>query len=399
MFGKPVTLFRIFGFKVKIDWSWLILGALIVWSLASGLFPIWFKGLDSRDYWIMGVAGAVGLFLSIVFHELWHSLVARRFGLNMAGITLFLFGGVSEMTEEPPSSKAEFFLAVAGPISSVVLGGIFFVLSYLMGGIYLNLFGLFGFHQLVPAGGALTPTNAVLSYLGFLNIVLAVFNLIPAFPLDGGRVLRSILWGSWHDLKRATRVASSIGAGLGAGLMVLGVVQFLGLLQRGSGGNLAGIWTFIIGMFVRSAARSSYRQLIFREVLEGAHVKQFMAKDAVTVKSDTSVEKLVDDFIYKYHFKMYPVVDGEKLVGCVTINQVKAMARDEWQDHNVGELAQSCSTDNTIGPEADVIAALAQMQRTGRSRLIVAEKDRLDGVISLKDIMGYIALKMDLEER
>jgi Zn-dependent protease/predicted transcriptional regulator len=372
MFGKPVTLFRIFGFKVKIDWSWLILGALIVWSLASGLFPIWFKGLDSRDYWIMGVAGAVGLFLSIVFHELWHSLVARRFGLNMAGITLFLFGGVSEMTEEPPSSKAEF---------------------------YLTLFGLFGFHQLVPAGGALTPTNAVLSYLGFLNIVLAVFNLIPAFPLDGGRVLRSILWGSWHDLKRATRVASSIGAGLGAGLMVLGVVQFLGLLQRGSGGNLAGIWTFIIGMFVRSAARSSYRQLIFREVLEGAHVKQFMAKDAVTVKSDTSVEKLVDDFIYKYHFKMYPVVDGEKLVGCVTINQVKAMARDEWQDHNVGELAQSCSTDNTIGPEADVIAALAQMQRTGRSRLIVAEKDRLDGVISLKDIMGYIALKMDLEER
>jgi predicted transcriptional regulator len=119
----------------------------------------------------------------------------------------------------------------------------------------------------------------------------------------------------------------------------------------------------------------------------------------VTVKPGTSVEKLVDDFIYKYHFKMYPVVDGEKLVGCVTINQVKGMARDEWQDHNVGELARACSTDNTIGPEADVIAALAQMQRTGRSRLIVAEKDRLDGVISLKDIMGYIALKMDLEER
>jgi Zn-dependent protease/predicted transcriptional regulator len=376
MFGKPLTLFRIFGFEVKIDWSWLILGALIVWSLATGLFPVWFKGLDRSDYWIMGVAGALGLFLSIVFHELWHSLIARRFGLNMRGITLFLFGGVSEMADEPPSPKAEFFLAVAGPLSSVVLAGIF-----LAGGYFLR------------GAGPVTPTNAVLSYLGYLNLVLAVFNLIPAFPLDGGRVLRAILWGSWHDLKRATRVASSVGAGLGAGLMLLGVVQFL------MGGSLGGIWTFIIGMFVRSAARSSYRQLLFRQTLEGAHVKQFMVKDAVTVKPDTSVERLVDDFIYKYHFKMYPVVDGENLVGCVTIDQVKTVARSEWADHNVGELARTCSTENTITPEADVMAAMAQMQRTGRSRLIVAEGGKLGGVISLKDIMGYIALKMDLEER
>ena len=132
MFGKPVTLFRIFGFEVKVDWSWLILGALIVWSLATGLFPVWYKGLENADYWAMGVAGAVGLFLSIVFHELWHSLIARRFGLNMRGITLFLFGGVSEMADEPPSPKAEFFLAVAGPISSVVLAAAFLAVSYLL---------------------------------------------------------------------------------------------------------------------------------------------------------------------------------------------------------------------------------------------------------------------------
>jgi len=388
MFGKPVTLFRIFGFEVKIDWSWLILGALIVWSLATGLFPIWFKGIDRGYYWIMGVAGAVGLFLSIVFHELWHSLVARRFGLNMRGITLFLFGGVSEMADEPPSSKAEFFLAVAGPVSSVVLGAIFLAASYLLGGIFLG-----AFLHLVRSGGSLTPTTAVLSYLGGLNLVLAVFNLIPAFPLDGGRVLRAVLWGAWNDLRRATRVASSVGAGLGAGLMFLGVVQFL------MGGSIGGIWTFIIGMFVRSAARSSYRQLLFRQVLEGAQVKQFMVKDPVTVEPKTSVAKLVDDFIYKYHFKMYPVVDGEKLVGCVTISQVKAVARDEWPVHSVGELAQGCAPENTIAPESDVMAALAQMQRTGRSRLLVAVGSKLEGVISLKDIMGYIALKMDLEEQ
>jgi Zn-dependent protease/predicted transcriptional regulator len=376
MFGKPVTLFRIFGFEVKIDWSWLILGALIVWSLATSLFPAWYKGLARGDYWAMGVAGAVGLFLSIVFHELWHSLIARRFGLKMRGITLFLFGGVSEMTDEPPSPKAEFFLAIAGPASSVVLAVIF-----IAAGLVLR------------AGGPVTPANAVLSYLGVLNVVLAVFNLIPAFPLDGGRVLRAVLWGAWNDLRRATRAAARIGAGLGAGLMFLGVLQFL------MGQSIGGIWTFIIGMFVRSAARSSYGQLVLRQALEGARVKQFMVKDAVAVKPDTTVEKLVEDFIYKYHFKMFPVVDGGKLVGCVTLNQVKSVAKPDWTARRVGDLANTCSADNTIGPDADVMAALAKMQRTGRSRLLVAEDDKLDGVIALKDIMGYITLKMDLEEQ
>ncbi|MGZ5497408.1 MAG: site-2 protease family protein [Candidatus Aminicenantales bacterium] len=376
MFGKPLTLFRIFGFEVKVDWSWLILGALIVWSLATGLFPVWYKGLDKADYWAMGVAGAVGLFLSIVFHELWHSLIARRFGLNMRGITLFLFGGVSEMADEPPSPKAEFFLAVAGPISSVVLASVLLAVSYLLTG-----------------PGPTTAVTGVLNYLGYLNFVLAGFNLIPAFPLDGGRVLRAILWGAWNDLRRATRVATTVGAGLGAGLMFLGVVQFF------MGRSIGGIWTFIIGMFVRSTARSSYRQLLFRRALEGVPVRKFMVADVVTVKPETTVEKLVEDYIYKYHFKMYPVVGGGDLVGCVTLDQVKGLAREDWAAHNVGELARGCSAENTIRPDEDVMKALALMQRTGRSRLLVAEGGKLAGIISLKDIMGYIALKLDLEEQ
>lgn len=376
MFGKPLTLFRIFGFEVKVDWSWLILGALIVWSLATGLFPVWYKGLDKADYWAMGVAGAVGLFLSIVFHELWHSLIARRFGLNMRGITLFLFGGVSEMADEPPSPKAEFFLAVAGPISSVVLAAVLLAVSYLLTG-----------------PGPTTAVTGVLNYLGYLNFVLAGFNLIPAFPLDGGRVLRAILWGAWNDLRRATRVATTVGAGLGAGLMFLGVVQFF------MGRSIGGIWTFIIGMFVRSTARSSYRQLLFRRALEGVPVRKFMVADVVTVKPETTVEKLVEDYIYKYHFKMYPVVRGGDLVGCVTLDQVKGLAREDWAAHNVGELARGCSAENTIRPDEDVMKALALMQRTGRSRLLVAEGGKLAGIISLKDIMGYIVLKLDLEEQ
>jgi Zn-dependent protease/CBS domain-containing protein len=380
MFGKTVTLFRVFGFEIKVDWSWLILGSLVVWSLAKGLFPAWYKGIDPAAYWPMAVAGALGLFLSIVYHELWHSLIARRFGLNMRGITLFLFGGVSEMADEPASPKAEFFLAVAGPISSVVLAAVLLGLSYLLAG-----------------SGPMTPVTGVLNYLGYLNFLLAGFNLIPAFPLDGGRVLRAVLWGTWNDLRRATRVAASVGAGLGAALMVLGTLQFFGVfpfIVRSSGG----LWTLVIGMFVRVAARSSYRQLLFRQALEGVPVRKFMAADPVTLTPSTSVEKLVEDYIYKTHFKLYPVVDGGKLVGCVTLDQVKALGREEWAAHNVGELARGCSPENAIGPDEDVMKALALMQKTGRSRLIVAEDGKLAGVIALKDIMGYIALKLDLEE-
>jgi Zn-dependent protease/predicted transcriptional regulator len=375
MFGKTVTLFRVFGFEVKVDWSWLILGSLIVWSLAKGLFPAWYKGLDPAAYWAMGVAGALGLFISIVFHELSHSLVARRYGVHMRGITLFLFGGVAEMGEEPASPKAEFFLAVAGPISSVVLAAFLLGLSHLLAG-----------------SGPMTPVTGVLNYLGYLNFVLAGFNLIPAFPLDGGRVLRAVLWGSWNDLRRATRVAASVGAALGAALMVLGALQFF------MGRSVGGLWTLVIGMFVRGAARSSYRQLLFRKALEGVPVRKFMAADPVTLAPSTSVEKLVEDYIYKTHFKMYPVVDGGKLVGCVTLDQVKELGRGEWASHSVGELARGCSPENTIGPDEDVMKALALMQKTGRSRLVVAEGGQLAGVIALKDIMGYIALKLDLEE-
>jgi predicted transcriptional regulator len=254
-----------------------------------------------------------------------------------------------------------------------------------------------------------TPLTGVLRYLGYLNFVLAGFNLLPAFPLDGGRVLRAVLWGLWNDLRRATRVASSIGARLGGALMVLGVLQFFrldvllhvrsallaGLLGRSGGG----LWTLVIGLFVRGAARSSYQQLLFRGAIEGVPVRKFMVADAVTLRPATSVEKLVEDYIYKYHFKMFPVVEGEKLVGCVTLDQVKELEREEWASHNVGELARGCSAENTIGPDEDVLKALALMQKTGRSRLLVAEGGKLAGVIALKDILGFIALKLNLEEQ
>jgi Zn-dependent protease/CBS domain-containing protein len=375
MFGKGITLFKLFGFKVKIDFSWLILGLLITWTLAEGLFPYQIKGLHPITYWIMGVAGALGLLFSIVFHELWHSLIARKFGLSMRGITLFIFGGVAEMTEEPPSPKAEFFMAVAGPISSVVLS--------------LGLFAIF----FIGAGAGWPKSiTVVINYLAFLNLILAGFNLMPAFPLDGGRVLRSVLWGWKDNIRWATQVSSKIGGAFGIALIAIGILElFLGNL-------IGGIWMAVIGLFIRGASQSAYQQMLLRRSLEGEKVRRFMKSEPITVSPSISVEDLIEDYIYKYHFKLYPVVDKGQLVGCVTLNQIKNIPREERENRNVRELAVGCSENNTIAPDEDAIKALTVMRKTHSSRLMVVEGDKLVGVLTLKDMMGLLSLKIDLEQ-
>lgn len=373
MFGKSITLVKLFGFEVKINMSWIVLGVLIVWSLARGLFPSLHPGLGDAAYWIMGVAGALGLLVSIVFHELWHSLVARRFGLPMKGITLFIFGGVAEMSDEPPSAKAEFLMAVAGPLSSVVLGLAFLGVGFLGHG-----------------GGWSVPVVAVTDYLGFLNLILAAFNLIPAFPLDGGRVLRSILWGAKEDIRWATRVASSVGTGFAFILMAVGAVEFL------LGNLIGGIWMFLIGIFLRGASQMSYRQLLVRNALQGEKVRDLMMAEPVTVPSGVSVQDLVDKYILKHHFKMFPVVDDGRLVGCVTVGQVKEIPRAEWASKRVADMDIQCSAERVIAPGEDAMTALALMNRLATSRLMVVEGDKLVGIITLKDMMGLLALKADL---
>jgi Zn-dependent protease/predicted transcriptional regulator len=376
MFGRKIKLFKVFGFEVGIDWSWIILAFLITWSLSVGLFPFYFKNLSTETYWLMGIVGALGLFFSIIFHEMWHSLVARKYGMPMKGITLFIFGGVAEMGEEPPNPRAEFTMAIMGPISSIVIGLVFY-------GIYLT----------GRQNGWPEPVNGVLQYLAFINGLLALFNLIPAFPLDGGRVLRSILWGLKKNLRWATNISSRIGSGFGILLIVLGAYQFL------RGNYIGGMWWFLIGMFLRGAAKSSYQQLLLRKALEGEPVRRFMKTDPVTVKPSLSVTQLVEDYIYKYHYKMFPVVENtDRLVGCVTTKQVKEIPREQWSQMNVGEIATQCSVENTIGPQVDAMKALSMMSKTGASRLMVIEGNRLLGIIALKDLLKFFALKVELEE-
>jgi Zn-dependent protease len=375
MFGKRIDLFKLFGFEVRIDLSWVVLAILVAWSLSAGLFPFHYKGLSPQAYWIMGIVGAIGLFLSIIVHEMSHSLVARRFGLPIKGITLFIFGGVAEMQEEPQTPKAELAMAAAGPVSSIILAFIFYVVF-----------------RAARAAGWAEAFYGVVQYLAWINGLLALFNLVPAFPLDGGRILRSILWTWKKNLRWATRISSEIGAGFGLLLIILGILQFF------SGNFIGGMWWFLIGMFLRNAARMSHRQLLVRKALEGEPVRRFMKEGPVTVPPSATIEELVEDYIYRHQFKMFPVVEGsDRLIGCVTMRQVKEIPREDWTRRKVGEIAFGCSHDNTIDSEADAMDALSQMNRTGASRLMVTEGDRLVGIISLKDMLRFLELKIELE--
>lgn len=375
MFGTRIRLFKLFGFEVRLDISWFILAILITWTLAKGFFPHYFKDLTESTYWWMGVAGTLGLFISIILHELSHSVVAREYGIPMKGITLFIFGGVAEMDEEPPSPKAEFLMAIAGPIASILISLICYLI-YILGKQY-NLS---------------VSVNGVFAYLALINVVLAIFNLLPAFPLDGGRVFRAALWYWTKNYKWATRVSSQTGSAFGVGLIILGALYVL------TGNFIGGIWFVLIGFFLRNAAQMSYQQLFIREALGGEHVKRFMKTDPMTVSPTTSIQQLVEDYFYKYHFKMFPVLDDSRLIGYVTTSLIKEIPKESWKQRKVGDIVAKCTNENSIGPEADAIDALSTMYKSGNSRLMVVDDDKLVGIISLKDMMEFLSVKVELEQ-
>lgn len=374
MFFYRVTLFRLFGFTVRIDASWLLLAVLIVWSLAGGYFPQLLAGYDTETYVWMGIAGAIGLLFSIVFHELSHSLVARRFGMPIEGITLFLFGGVAEMHEEPTSAKGEFLMAVAGPLASLLLAVLFYGLSALDG------------------SAAATPVTALLDWLAFVNLILAIFNLVPAFPLDGGRMLRAALWGWKGDLEWATRIAARAGSAFGVMLMILAVVNLI------YGNVIGALWYFLIGLFVRGAANMGYVQTVTKRTLGDDTVARFMRRQPIAVDPDLRVDRLIEDYVYRHYFRVFPVVAGERLIGLVTLDDVKKVARDRWVDTRVAEIMDGASPDNCIRADAPALDALNRMREKGFSKLMVTEGSKLIGIVTLRDLLGFLSLKLDLEE-
>lgn len=381
MFGNRWQLFRLRGIPISVDASWLVILALVTFSMAEGFPPLMaqFYGegapaLSPVTYWLMGLVTALAFFACVVLHELGHATVARARGMPIRGITLFLFGGVAELGDEPPTAATEFLMAVAGPLVSLVLG--------------------IGFGTLAAVGHAQGWPPAVVLVLGALagvNLVVLVFNLIPAFPLDGGRVLRSILWGATGNLRRATRWASLAGQAFAWLLIAWGLTQIF------RGYWFGGIWSGLIGMFLNNAARSSYRQVVIRQALQGERVRHFLNPQPIVVPASLDLRSWVEDYVYRYHRKLFPVVSADgRLEGVITTQALAELPRAEWERHTVGDVMRRDLGPIAIAPDADAVDALARMQRTGASRLLVTEGDRLVGILSLKDLLRFLDLKLEL---
>jgi Zn-dependent protease/CBS domain-containing protein len=322
----------------------------------------------------MGVLGAIGLFASIIFHEFCHSLVARRYGLQMKGITLFIFGGIAEISEEPASPKTEFLMAGAGPVSSLVLALVFYLLW------------LLGKSLAWP-----DPAVGIVGYLTFINVLLALFNLVPAFPLDGGRILRSALWHWKGDLRRATRTATRIGSGFGMGLIFFGILNAIG------GNLIGGMWYFLIGLFLRGAATNSYRQMLLQMAFAKKPVASLMDTEPDTISADISLGRLVSEHLPHHKGKIFPVVEEGRLVGCITLAQIKKVPREEWDERRVGELLQSCPENSVIDRETEVLQSLSHMNKAGINRLLVVDGRKLVGTLALSDIVEAFSVWMELE--
>ncbi|HEY7313722.1 MAG TPA: site-2 protease family protein [Gemmataceae bacterium] len=373
MFRTRWDLFRLLGIPIRVNPSWLVILALITWTLAEQ-FHQKLPEMERSILWLLGLATALGFFACIVLHELGHAVVARKLGMPINGITLFLFGGVAEMEEEPATPLHEFLMAVAGPIVSAVLAGLFWALAWLGG-----------------SQGWAKSAQLVCLNLALINLGVLIFNLVPAFPLDGGRVLRSILWGVTGNLRRATRGAALIGQGFAWFLIGLGVLEMF------AGEIIAGMWLGLIGLFLNNAARSSYESVLIRQALTGEPVSRFMTRDPIVVPPWMNLREWVEEYVYRHHRKMFPVVADGRLEGVLSTRDLADFPREQWGEHTVAEAMRRDVAARSIPPQMDALHALAKMRSAGASRLLVVEDGHLVGIVSLKDLLRFLDLKLQLE--
>jgi len=375
MFGKRYHILTVQGISIGLDISWLFIAILLTWTLAAGYFPFYYPDLEGGAYFVMGLIGMLGLFASVVLHELGHALTAKRFGLPISRITLFLFGGIAELKQDPPSPKAEFLVAVAGPIVSVFLSAAFGFLASI------------GRTQ----GWPVEPV-AVLGYLALINMVIVIFNIIPAFPLDGGRMFRAFLWWIKGSLGWATRVSSRMGSAFGFFLIFFGIFILM------SGNFLPGMWWMILGLFLQQAASMSRTQYYIKKELRGEKVKSYMVKQPEAVPPDISIQSFIDDYVYKTYHHLYPVVSNEKLLGYIRLNEVKGLDQNERETKKVEDLLTSIDQIETLSPDTDVLEAFNFFKRNSNESLLVTENGNLAGLLSSTDISRVISLKLELEE-
>ena len=365
---------RIFGINIEINFTWLIIFGLILWTVSAGILPGAAPDASQTELWIIGAITTLLFFGSLLLHELAHSLMANRLGTEVSRITLFVFGGVSQMKSEPENPGAEFKIAIVGPLTSVALGVLFL-----------------GFFWFLRDVGVPRIWWSAMLWVGQINIALAVFNMLPGFPRDGGRVLRSALWNAWDNLDRATRVASSIGQGFGYLMIGLGFFAMLA-------GALTGLWFVALGWLLSSAAAGSYQQLQIRRALGDVYVHDLMSSPVHTIPAEITLHEAAEDYFMRYNFTAFGVERDDGIAGIIRMEDLQKAPRDQWTHLTVGEVAEEFDPEKmTVNSDDEAVEAMMQMAQNDIGRLLVTDQsDGIIGIISHTDLQRLIRVKSGL---
>jgi Zn-dependent protease/CBS domain-containing protein len=367
-----IRLGKIAGIDIYAHLSWFIVLVLLTWSLASGWFVQLFPGWSTATYWITAFISALLLFVCVLLHELAHSLIAQVHGLTVKNITLFIFGGVATIKEEMKRPGIEFQIAVVGPITSLFLAAIAFLLAW-------------------PFRGSNAPTEAVLDYLAASNFLLGVFNLIPGFPLDGGRVLRSIAWKITGNIQKSTRIASYAGQATAFVFILLGIAAFF------TGNFFNGLWSIFIGWFLLNAAQTANMQILLQNTLQGVSVDKVMNPRPVAVPANISLQKLVDEYFVPQGLQAAPVVQGEYLAGLITLTDLARVARERWAYTPVGHVMRLLEQVYVTTPEQPLHGLLEVMVTRGINQIPVVQDGRLVGLLSRESILRYLQVRQSVK--
>ncbi len=370
MTRHTIPLGKIIGIPVGLDYSWFLIFALLTWMLATGYFPVEFRDWPPMLYWLTAAATALMLFVSVLLHELGHSVIALRYKIPVRSITLFIFGGIAQIGAEPPNALSEFFIAIAGPIVSLALAVFFSIVK--------------------PAVTGLVPLWGLAKYLAYINFALVLFNLIPGFPLDGGRVFRAIVWAVTKNFRRATLTAANVGRFFGFMFILLGVWQVF----AGNLGN--GLWIAFIGWFLDSTASSQVQMVAFQSGLAGHKVSQAMTTGCAIVPADLTLQQLVDEHILASGRRCFLVNRGETTVGLMTLHRIKEVARSDWGNTTAAQVMLPLAELKRISPDTELWAAFQMMDRNGVNQLPVMTDSHVDGMLSREDIITFLRTVQEL---